>query len=252
MSLLSLSKQVLRTLCYSLDVQGFSAIPTKAFPIRGGFALREAPSSYYPADMFRLSLTRAELQDQFEEGVSLEEFHFAFLTSPLFALELWLLSDVFGIVDRTTTSSLHLREVASGEKKQFAQWSTVGREGNPDVPVSVVSSRSSKQNSADVIMRVGVRQSTFCDTWWAVDLPISNRDHKQDEAAADLVFGTILEEKMTGLSGVTLRLFDPVHRLYSRLLLASAKTRLLELRRQEIGSGQNGQLRQHKSNVPQK
>jgi hypothetical protein len=166
------------------------------------------------SDMFRIHLTEPEEAD----GVTLQDYHAAFLQSPFFQMELFFLSFV-GTLTKETTSRDHLLAVAQGEKSSFGPWTTWAVEGSRQKPISA----SSDPVSACVLMRCFVAGKPFCDTWWAIE-------KTADCAHAELVFGTAMKlpNSSAPLTKLLVQVLDPFHRLYSRILLASAKAKLLE------------------------
>lgn len=202
---------MLSTLCmtfrYTFAVRGFYEAPAKAFPTRMGCV---------QSDMFRLDLTK----DEASGGASLQDFHGAFLQSPVFQLELWLLTWV-GTVTKETTTDDHLLQVASGDKSSFGPWTSWATDGRREKPISA----SSDPSSACTIMRCYAADKPFCDTWWAME-------KTAESPHPELVFGTALKlpKEASTTTLLTMKLMDPLHRLYSRVLLASAKAKLMEAR----------------------
>ncbi|KAL3940612.1 MAG: hypothetical protein SGARI_000901 [Bacillariaceae sp.] len=114
----------------------------------------------------------------------------------------------------------HLENVASGKSTSFGPWklaATISPEDDK-IPVGTTSTR--------IMTCIPNGDKPFCDTWWAVE--------KISGSQVDLVFGSDVAryaEKDGGGNGVTSWLvwaLDPVHNLYSRLLLASATANLME------------------------
>ena len=209
------------TLKYAFNVKGYRSIPATSFPYRMGCQ---------NSDMFRIGLSQAE----YSGGVSLAEFQAAFLCSPVFKLELWLLSKT-NLVDPMETTNAHLMEVVLGEKSAFGPWTAWAVEGHRTRALSSSSPSTPSSTTPKPpcqIMRCKVNGEPFCDTWWwSVELgdPSPEDDDDDDDANAQrhpqLVFGTALIENGT-TSYVIARLLHPFHRIYSRLLLASCKVTL--------------------------
>lgn len=224
------------TLKYMLHVRGHYAIPEKSFPYRMGC---------HNSDMFRLDIHTND-DEYFSDGISLSEYHAAFLCSPIFQMELWLLKKL-GIItniDPVTTTVQHLQGVATGDHSSFGPWTTWAVEGNRSRPIASASASTFSSSSSEtiqdtrsnlsssevtpcVIMRCRTRHGPFCDTWWALELDDTiNQQHRR---LPQLVFGTSL------LSGshnsILSRLMTPLHRFYSRLLLADCKATLVNQHR---------------------
>jgi hypothetical protein len=184
------------------SVRGYYRVASSAFPIRMG-----ATNS----DMFRIDF----VDEDNTLGVSLQDFHLAFLTSPLFQFELWILS--FATVsDPATTTTEHLAAVTSGDKSSFGPWTAWAVEGKRSAPLTA----SSEPASACQIMRCYIQGKTFCDTWWAVE-------KVADRPNPELVFGSAFKF-CDDHKPLMFRVLDPLHRLYSRLLLASAMINLIQ------------------------
>jgi hypothetical protein len=200
------------------------------------------------SDMFRIGVSATEVLP-FVGGITLADFHAAFLTSPLFKLELCLLS-MSGYANKDTIDNVHLHAVARGEERSFGPWSTFGIEGNRQLPFLFPSSvtsdgetmneRASARKEAESC--TGIMRSEFpkgrpfCDTWWSIGWPIEGRDQINDPSRQhiELTFGTALIAERNGVvsslsSSLLIRMTTPLHRLYSRLLLASAKAKLVEM-----------------------
>jgi hypothetical protein len=188
-----------KTLKTASRVRGFKSAPESAFPVRMGSK---------ESDMFRIAIT----DDELASGVSLSDFHAAFLSSPIFQTELWLLSK-FTTIDTATTTREHLNQVATGDMSTFGLWTAWAVEGSRN---GQVTSRSDPTSRCQ-IMRCYIRGKPFCDTWWSVE-------KQKDSRYPELVFGTsFVKEK-----SLATNLLDPFHRLYSRLLIASAKVTLID------------------------
>jgi hypothetical protein len=189
-----------KTLKTAFSVRGYKSTPESAFPIRMGSK---------ESDMFRIAIT----DDELASGVSLSDFHAAFLSSPVFQTELWLLSK-FNIIDDTATITReHLNQVATGEMSTFGLWTAWAVEGSRN---GQVTSRSDPTSRCQ-IMRCYIKGKPFVDTWWSVE-------KQKDTRYPELVFGTSpLQEK-----SLATNLLAPCHRLCSRLLIASAKVTLID------------------------
>ena len=223
-----------------LHVKGHYTVPEKKFPCRMGCQ---------NSDMFRIALNSND-DEYFSDGISLSEYHAAFLCSPLFQMELWLLTKlgIIANIDPITTTTQHLQSVATGDHSSFGPWTTWAVEGNrlrPIASVSKNSSSSSSDNSSDaksnkssspepssvtatpcVIMRCRTRHAPFCDSWWALELEDATNQQQQDEyCRPELVFGTALIGNSQ--NSILTRLMTPLHRFYSRLLLANCKATLV-------------------------
>jgi hypothetical protein len=176
--------------------------------------------------MFRVSVTEAESADG---AITLQEFHAAFLSSPVFRNELWMLSKM-GVADLEMTSTGHVADVASGEKSSFGPWTAWAVDGSREMAVTAQSDPA----SACVIMRCYIAGKPFCDTWWVVQ-------KSTDNELPELVFGTAMKAPYDGskgnfMSSLLVKVLDPFHRLYSRILLASAKATLLDLHQKRLAA----------------
>jgi hypothetical protein len=202
------------TLRYTFAVRGYYATPVSSFPTRMGCK---------SSDMFRVSVTESESAD----GITLQEFHAAFLSSPVFRTELRMLS-MMGAADPELTSKSHI-DVASGEKSTFGPWTSWAVDGSREKAVTAQSDPA----SACVVMRCYISGKPFCDTWWAVEKTPDNK-------LPELVFGTAMKAPYDGkgsfMSSLLLAVLDPFHRLYSRILLASAKAAFLDIHQQRLAS----------------
>jgi hypothetical protein len=209
-----------------LRIQGHSTIPVNSFPYRMGC---------HNSDMFRIVIDNTD-DEYFSDGISLSEYHAAFLCSPIFQIELWLLTK-FGIstnIDPVTTTVQHLQGVATGDYSSFGPWTTWAVEGNRSRPIvsvsNILSSDGSKESSSAatpcVIMRCRTRHGPFCDTWWALELEETANQQPQEQCRRpQLVFGTSLLNDYH--NSILVRLTTPLHRFYSRLLLANCKATLV-------------------------
>ena len=205
------------TLRYTFAVRGYYAAPLSSFATRMGCKR---------SDMFRVSVTEAESADG---TVTLQEFHAAFLSSPAFRNELQIFS-MMGLAGPETTSNGHAIDVASGEKSSFGPWTAWAVDGSREKAVTAQSDPA----SACVIMRCYISGKPFCDTWWAVE-------KTSDNELPELVFGTAMKAPYDGskgnfMSSLLVKVLDPFHRLYSRILLASAKATLLDLHQQRLAA----------------
>eukprot|EP00339_Tiarina_fusa_P018807 CAMPEP_0117024460 /NCGR_PEP_ID=MMETSP0472-20121206/18167_1 /TAXON_ID=693140 ORGANISM="Tiarina fusus, Strain LIS" /NCGR_SAMPLE_ID=MMETSP0472 /ASSEMBLY_ACC=CAM_ASM_000603 /LENGTH=203 /DNA_ID=CAMNT_0004730905 /DNA_START=58 /DNA_END=669 /DNA_ORIENTATION=- len=183
---------------HAFQVRGYKKVPATSFPYQMG-----ATNS----DMFRVDV---------DHPTSLAEFHAAFLSSPLFQLEILLLSYVTKMDPKVRTPEC-IFGVATGEYSTYGPWSAWAVDGVKGQSISAAS--TGKNASSCQIMRCHVNGKAFCDTWWAVE-------KTAESETPELVFGTALKK-----SHWSSTLLDPVHRIYSRLLLGSAKFKLLEMRR---------------------
>jgi hypothetical protein len=215
------SNRMVLTLRYMFHVNGYYKIPEKSFPSRMGC---------HHSDMFRVSFDHK--QEYFEDGISLSEFHAAFLCSPLFQLELWLLSKfgMFTNIDPITTTTKHLQGVASGDHSSFGPWTTWAVDGSRSRLVSTVDEKilpdttsTSSTVTPCVIMRCRTRQGPFCDSWWALEM--ESDDGQPSRRHPQLVFGTSLLKDYH--NSMLIRVMTPLHRFYSRLLLANCKATLV-------------------------
>lgn len=250
------------TLRYACEVRGYNnsnnlthqSLPTvtnaTTFPSRMGCT---------DSDRFTIPLYETE----YPGGISLAEFHAAFLCSPLFQFELWIHHKFFNVgVDAVTMQPSHLHAVAMGDQSSVGPWTAWAVEGsrtrpvvsshlldnNPKMVSSAVNTPLQTQSSACLIMRCRIHDKPFCDTWWAVELSDVNNDSSsrtcenkvQPPLHPQLAFGTALtimqrsgewDSQTNFLQRISLRLLDPFHRLYSRLLLGSAKAVLIAERK---------------------
>jgi hypothetical protein len=190
---------MIKTLKTALSIRGYKSTPESTFPSRMGCK---------ESDMFRIAITDEEMAS----GVSLSDFHAAFLCSPVFQTELWLLSK-FTTIDTATTTVDHLNQVATGELSTFGPWTAWAVEGSRN---GQVTSRSDPTSRCQ-IMRCYIKGKPFCDTWWSVE-------KQKDCQYPELVFGTSLK----GEKSLASTIMNPFHRLYSRLLIASAKVMLVD------------------------
>jgi hypothetical protein len=214
------------TLRYTFAVRGYYATPLSSFPMRMGCKR---------SDMFRVSVTESESA---ETSITLQEFQEAFLCSPVFRTELWMLS-MMGVADPETTSDGNAIDVASGEKSTFGPWTAWAVDGSREKAVTA----QSLPSSACVVMRCYISGKPFCDTWWAVEKTLDNK-------LPELVFGTAMKapydgEKGNFMSSLLVAVLDPFHRLYSRILLASAKATLLDLHQKRLASAKAALLDLH-------
>jgi hypothetical protein len=228
------NNRLILTLKYMLHIKGHYTIPEKSFPYRMGC---------HNSDMFRIAISCND-DEYFPDGISLSEYHAAFLCSPVFQMELWLLTTL-GIItniDPVTTTIQHLQGVATGDHSSFGPWTTWAIEGNRSRPIASVSTLSSSSSNINsdtkstassssvvapcVIMRCRTRHGPFCDTWWALELEeATNQQQGGQHRRPQLVFGTAL---LSGANNSILaRIMTPLHRFYSRLLLASCKATLV-------------------------
>jgi hypothetical protein len=212
-------------------IKGYHTIPETSFPYRMGCI---------NSDMFRITL-HLDKNEYFPDGISLSEYHAAFLCSPIFQLELWLLTKL-GIgtnIDPITTTQKHLQGVATGDHSSFGPWTTWAVHGSRSRPIvsvsnsniiNVISDAKSDSVTPCVIMRCRTKHGPFCDTWWALELEdetmlLNDPSQKRYNRNPQLVFGTsLLKDNHNSLLG---RIMTPLHRFYSRLLLANCKATLV-------------------------
>ena len=124
-----------RVIEYTLSVRGYMTAPSSSFVMR---RKSEGKSQAFESDMFRIDVTQKELA----HGVTLQDFQAAFLTSPLFRLELWILR-MAGAADAETTTPSHLENVAQGNERGFGPWIALANEMKRDVLISEKSSGTS-------------------------------------------------------------------------------------------------------------
>jgi hypothetical protein len=108
-----------KTLQYARWVRGYDRASASTLIARVGGA---------QSDMFRLTLPKDHT------NVSLADFHAAFLTSPLFQMELWILSTAQGGGD--TFQRSHLEAVAQGDKGSVGPWRHHTMEGDVQAKLS--------------------------------------------------------------------------------------------------------------------
>lgn len=182
---------LLNIMRYSISVRGFFRTPDASLIAR---------KTGRKSDMFRLSVHLHELTPAIPP--TFPDYFFAFLTSPLFSIELSILQGL-GMTKKETCEFDHLRKVSIGQEATFGLWRHFDHETDPA--------------STTTIMRAMTPQGIpFCDSWWSLEIV--------NETEYDLVFGTAL---IYGHNSWLAYVADPLHRLYSRLLLASAKEKLL-------------------------
>ena len=230
------NNRIFLTLKYLFQVEGYTTIPTQSFPYRMGC---------HNSDLFRIGIhpNDPHHKEYFSDGISLSEYHAAFLSSPIFQMELWLLTKVSGgNVDPVTTTIPHLRGVATGDHSSFGPWTTWAVNGsrlqpigssfehnNRDAKADVPSSETTTTTTPCVIMRCRTRHGPFCDTWWALELEdtasTASTTMEQQYRRPQLVFGTSLLDDYH--NSIFVRLMTPLHRFYSRLLLANCKANLV-------------------------
>jgi hypothetical protein len=125
----------LKTLQYARQVRGYQKVPETSFVARQGGD---------QSDMYRISWNG-------DSKISLQDFHAAFLTSPLFQIELFLMS----MVSRGNTMHRnHLDAVARGEETSFGPWTMAASEGDDSVRMG--RSSSDTHISATKIMQCQV------------------------------------------------------------------------------------------------
>ena len=111
------------------------------------------------------------------------------------------------------------------------------REGEKEANPAAEPPLASGSFSACQIMRCFVSGKEFCDTWWAVG------SREAVDGAPELVFGTSIifphkklpesqslshQSSQLVAQPLLIKLLDPFHRLYSRLLLTNAKYQLIQ------------------------
>lgn len=119
----------LKTLDYVRLVRGYGKVSESSFVARQGGR---------QSDMFRIVCCCDGAASQSSSSspppspnVSLQDYHKAFLTCPLFQIELHLLSMVQrGMGSSTTTSAAHLDAVARGDEKCVGPWTIHAQEGD--------------------------------------------------------------------------------------------------------------------------
>jgi len=209
--------KLLKTFKYAFSVKGFHSVPESSFVARMGCAA---------SDKFTIELTETE----YSGGVSLAEFHAAFLCSPVFQTELWILSK-FGQVDAESLKPSHLTNVAMGDRSCLGPWTAWAVDGKRTQAVSTTSGDDSttKIKPACQIMRARFKGKPFCDTWWSVELQDASSTGGDALRHPQLVFGTAMIQSDDDSTMVRLitKVLDPLHRMYSRILLASAKANLV-------------------------
>ncbi len=131
--------------------------------------------------------------------VTLAEFVLAFYTTPLFKVERWLLSKALGIPS-TDDQALQL---AQGASARFSAWKVEHRSDN------------------ELLLDAGQTRS------W---LSVEPQGHLH--ASTTLLFGSaVVPKRAGGKFGLAFHALLGFHRLYSRLLLASASRRVIALRK---------------------
>ena len=122
----------------------YGKIPSSSFVARQGG---------YESDMFRF-----EWKGDDTEPISLQDYHAAFLTSPLFQIELFLLSAVQGSSREKMTNASYLAAVAQGKEKSVGPWTTHATDGECDAEFS---SSSSAGKSVTRIMQCHIHGAYF-------------------------------------------------------------------------------------------
>jgi hypothetical protein len=159
--------------------------------------------------------------------ITLHDYHRAFLRSPVFQLEFWILR-MCGLISAESVSQDRLDRVAAGTANSFALWSTIYRES------------SSASSSQTVVMRCTTPSSDgggtpFVDTWWSLEQPPAPPAMAPPGTATTTTylvkFGTAMH--LPFRNHMVLRWFGPLHRLYSRILLASAVDMLQQQQQQQ-------------------
>jgi hypothetical protein len=194
---------------------------------------QQAPTTTAPADDANVVIT-------------LRDYHRAFLSSPVFQTELWLLK-MLGLVSAESISRDRLDGVAVGTASSFALWSTIHRQKTVSQPPTQMNGQHEEEI---VVMRCSTPDGIpFCDTWWSVATMTTATTTKMmmttttTTTTADptttatthylLRFGTALVSPKFHRHSLLFRFTDPLHRLYNRILLASALDTLLIQRRKQ-------------------
>ena len=153
---------------------------------------------------------------EISEGVSLSEFIFAFYTTPLFKLERIILK----LLVAKPSTDIQAKELADGSRNEFAAWHVEGRSENE-------------------ILMCDFRGRTRS---WLMTVPINTANG----ARTQLYFGSAVVPKQNPRTGqLSLGFQDQAllgfHRVYSVLLLYSAKLRI----QHSIGNSDGRQGRFH-------
>ena len=115
----------LKTLEYVRLVRGYPHVsPTSFVAAQGG----------HQSDMFRLKWA-----EENSAAISLPDFHLAFLMSPLFRIELFLLSTLQSSTWKETTRLSHLKAVAKGQQASVGPWTTIMNDGDTNATFSSTS-----------------------------------------------------------------------------------------------------------------
>lgn len=235
------------------DVSGYYTVPSTSYISRVGCV---------PSDMFRIKIYDTECKGRGGD-ITLAEFHEAFLLCPLFQLELLLLRSLSHTIAQSQTTSIeHLKRVAHGKQNSFGPWTYYSSEGNRTESIKSILLSKLKANKANddnqatsattttvsacQIMQCepnGPKSRPFCHTWWAVEATSRNTSGNvsTDSIVTELVFGTHLIDHRNNednrnnttifdrVEPFFIKVLDPIHRLYSRLLLSNAKVTLLHM-----------------------
>jgi hypothetical protein len=142
-----------KTLHYARLVRGYDRASASTLIARQGGV---------QSDMFRLALPKDHKED-----VSLADYHAAFLTSPLFQIELWILSTVQGggSGGKETFQRSHLQAVAQGDQGSVGPWRHHAVEGDVQAKISPLTTLP--ETAVTRIMRCHVRGGT-CETAVAI------------------------------------------------------------------------------------
>lgn len=132
-------------------------------------------------------------------AVGLPEFVLAFYTTPIFKLERWLLARALRIASSDHDALL----LAQGQTERFSAWKVERRSGT------------------EILMDAGQTRS-----WLSVE------HHAGPDASTTLLFGSaVVPMRPGGRFGLAFHALLGFHRLYSKVLLASASRRVLALRK---------------------
>ncbi len=133
--------------------------------------------------------------------VTMAEFVFAFYTTPLFKVERWLLSKAL----RITSTDEQALQLANAGTERFSAWKVEHRSGD------------------ELLLDAGQTRS-----WLSV------KPQADSSAFTTLLFGSaVVPMRPGGKFGLAFHALLGFHRLYSKLLLASACKRVVTLRRMQ-------------------
>ncbi|MDX1755441.1 MAG: hypothetical protein R3175_05205 [Marinobacter sp.] len=123
----------------------------------------------------------------------------AFYTTPLFKVERWLLAKALGF----PSTDDQARQLARNEAGHFSAWEVEQR------------------SDSEILLRVGQTRS-----WLSVASPTTA------PASTMLYFGSaVVPKRADGKFGLAFHALGGFHRLYSKLLLASASKRIAKVKR---------------------